>query len=289
MNLDFLNTAGGKGENRSLYTHTHTYIVCSPFPDFYVKGRCKMKKQTLITSLATVLFFVPELSQAAVCALGGDGCSTLSFNQSDHDFKLDDGWECMEDGYTVTSCPAGKKSSGSCPYASGYYKECVCDTSVYTSSSSSQCGSLADVEGCTDDHGSYYKCTCDTTIMTTCSGGSQYASGTPSCVMNGVSYFLNAECVTCQSPTILNSSKTACECPSNYKECNSSNNEIGSGVSCSVGDVVKYLTCSCPTSYKQCDLGGEVGAKKCMMNGVDYWSACKTCPNLRTHTHIRAT
>ncbi len=242
-----------------------------------------MKKQTLITSLATVLFFNPELSQAAVCALGGDGCSILSFNSSDNSFKLDDSWQCTEEGYTVTSCPAGKKGEGACPYVSGYYKECVCDTSVYSVSNSSTCGSLATVEGCTDARGSHYKCTCDTSIMTTCSSGSQYASKTPSCVMNGVSYVLKAECVTCHAPTVLNSAKTACECPSTYKLCNSSNNEIGSGESCSVGSVTKYKTCACPTSYKLCDLGGEAGAKKCTMGGRDYFSACKTCQNLGTH------
>lgn len=244
-----------------------------------------MKKQTLITSLATVLFFIPEFSQASVCALGsGSGkCNELSFNQSDKNFKLDDGWQCKDEGYTITSCPTGKKAKGECPYKSGYYAECVCDTSVYTVNDSSTCGSLATVESCTDEHGSYYKCTCDTSIMTTCSESSQYATKTPSCVMNGVSYVLKAECVTCHAPTVLNSAKRACECPSAYKECNSSNNEIGIGESCSVGSVTQYKTCICPTSYKLCDLGGEGGAKKCTMGGLDYFSACKSCPNLGTH------
>ena len=223
-------------------------------------------------------------TEAAVRSITDIGNISWGLNSSGSDYKLDTTSQCSNEGYTVTSCPAGKKGSGSCPYASGYYKECVCDTSVYTSSSSSQCGSLAEVESCTDDHGSYYKCTCDTTIMTTCSGGSQYASKTPSCVMNGISYFLNAECITCQSPTILNSSKTACECPSSYKECNSSNNEIGSGDSCSVGSVVKYQTCSCPAEYKECDLGPEVGAKKCTMNGITKYNNCKDCANRGTYT-----
>ena len=50
---------------------------------------------------------------------GSGGGTTGSDN-----FEIDTAQQCKNEGYTITSCPAGSAAAGICPYNGGYYSGC---------------------------------------------------------------------------------------------------------------------------------------------------------------------
>ena len=218
---------------------------------------------------------------AAVCSVGGGGCSGLEFGKSNNSMNLDNASLCQEAGYSLTSCPNNSSPKSRCPHNSAFFDTCVCDTSYYTQSGtySNQCGSRASSETCTDSAGNkYYRCSCDSSTMTTCSAGNQYSTTTTvSCkdTQTNQSYVLNTECKTCTSPAVVNSSENGCTCPSTYAACGT--NQIGVGTVCTENNVNKYTSCKCPDNYVACNTANnEVGnGKSCTLNGVTKYESCK--------------
>ena len=218
---------------------------------------------------------------AAVCSVGGGGCSGLEFGKSNNSMNLDNASLCKEAGYSLTSCPNNSSPKSRCPHNSAFFDTCVCDTSYYTQSGtySNQCGSRASSETCTDSAGNkYYRCSCDSSTMTTCSAGNQYSTTTTvSCkdTQTNQSYVLNTECKTCTSPAVVNSSENGCTCPSTYAACGT--NQIGVGTVCTENGVNKYTSCKCPDNYVACNSSNnEVGnGKSCTLNGVTKYESCK--------------
>ncbi len=225
--------------------------------------------------------FENAVKLAAVCSVGGGGCNGLSFGSSPNSMNLDNASLCKEAGYSLTSCPSGADPKNRCPHNSSFFDTCVCNTSYYTQSGtySSQCGSRASVESCTDSKGNkYYRCTCDSSTMTTCSAGNQYSTNsTVACkdTQTNLSYVLNTECKTCTSPAVVNSSENGCTCPSNYAACGT--NQTGVGTVCTENGVNKYTSCKCPDNYVACNSSNnEVGnGKSCTLNGVTKYESCK--------------
>ncbi|MBO5442848.1 MAG: hypothetical protein J6A33_03555, partial [Alphaproteobacteria bacterium] len=59
---------------------------------------------------------------AAVCAVGGGGCSGLEFGKSNNSMLLDKAAQCTDEGYAA-SCPSG--------YVLDYTKPCIYNKSYY--------------------------------------------------------------------------------------------------------------------------------------------------------------
>ena len=77
---------------------------------------------------------------AAVCALGGGGCSGMSFGSSGNSTGLDTGSQCKDEGF-VQSCPAGyvKDVNNICPHNPSYFKCRKADDSCKSGYSQTEC------------------------------------------------------------------------------------------------------------------------------------------------------
>ena len=77
---------------------------------------------------------------AAVCALGGGGCSGMSFGSSGNSTGLDTGSQCKDEGF-VQSCPAGyvKDVNNICPHNPSYFKCRKADDSCKSGYSPTEC------------------------------------------------------------------------------------------------------------------------------------------------------
>lgn len=251
--------------------------------------------------------------------------SLVGLNKDD-DFGLNEAELCAE--YPLTSCPSGQIPADPCPYSSNgaYFASCVCDPTQYPIDASDhydyakECGSLATITSCSDKNGDHLSCDCSnqTETMVTCNKNNQYISTTGTiskpylwCKDNsGKVTYPESACATCNSPSLVNDTKSNCTCPSSWVECGA--NQEGVGSACSADGNDKYVSCTCPSTYKECDTanneqgqnacvensttlyetcgcptgwasctnGGAAGAQRCTMNGTDYWSSCQSCQNL---------
>ncbi len=179
---------------------------------------------------------------AAVCFAGSGDCgSEALFSQSDQDMSIDSGSRCMSEGYQKNLCSNGQTATAICPYNKEYEKDCRCPTGL-TACSEVQTGSG---KSCVEDGITKYEtCSCKNTLIT-CSD-----------VQDGVGEECGGKYASCQCKTGL----VACE-----------NNQEGVGEECGG----KYASCQCPQGWTTCEDGGDAGAKKCTLNGVDYFSSCK--------------
>ena len=216
--------------------------------------------KTLALDLTSAIFYTPiELKPIAyshgvklanVCALHDTNCT----NKTIYIDSADYGVQCENEGYSLTSCDSGKKSSDPCPYDSTYFKQCVCDTSAYNKTDTSNCAG-GNLTSCTDDSGTYYKCDCNTANTTLCSGETEYhpASAATCISSEGEIKYENSACLECSNNQVPNSTHTDCVCPSTWLN------------NCSNG-------CSNIT-------GGD---GTCWKDGYEYCQNCKACPNLGT-------
>ena len=107
-------------------THTHTSTpsadpapLLSPFPHF-----------PAFVDLGNAY------KTAGVCFIGFGNCGDEGFYHKgsssgsgggttcSDNFEIDTAQQCKNEGYTVTSCPAGSAAAGICPYNGGYYSGC---------------------------------------------------------------------------------------------------------------------------------------------------------------------
>lgn len=209
---------------------------------------------------------------AAVCSIGGGGCSGLSFSSSDTGFTFDPVQQCKDDGYTVTSCPNGGIPSGECPYKKGYFLKCstpeqVCKDDGYTVTS---CTPPAYPEGVCPHSGSYFK---------SCSEDPGKA-----CEESG---YTN----TCEDGKIPDTSKS-CSYDASYTECKcdpcsgfdytlqqaQAEGWHVEGEACNSCGEFKYKREADPcTGFYTCDdNGGEIGADTCMSGDIKLFASCKT-------------
>lgn len=162
-----------------------------------------MKKQNLVWLLTVVLFFISNLSQAAVCSLGGNSCNGISYRHSDNDLDMSVEELCKEAGYAHSSCSGSQipDISTACPYSTTYFKNCLCPAEYrYSQSecSSSFQNSILGNDTCTKSNGTVYAaaCVCDTAVykytLSTCVGNEEL-SGEICRDINNITY--GAECV----------------------------------------------------------------------------------------------
>src|SRR5574344_242104 len=211
--------------------------------------------KTLALDLTSAIFYTPiELKPIAyshgvklanVFALHDTNCT----NKTIYIDSADYGVQCENEGYSLTSCDSGKKSSDSCPYDSTYFKQCVCDTSAYNKTDTSNCAG-GNLTSCTDESGTYYKCDCNTANTTLCSGGTEYhpASAATCISSEGEIKYENSACLECSNNQVPNATHTDCVCPSTWLN------------NCSNG-------CSNIT-------GGD---GTCWKDGYEYCQNCKAC------------
>lgn len=211
---------------------------------------------------------------AAVCSVGGGGCSNLQFgfNSSDNSFGFDPAQQCKDDGYTVTACPGGGMPSGECPYKKGYFLSCssaeqICRENGYTVTS---CTPPAYPEGACPQSGNYFK---------SCSDNPGKA-----CEEKG---YTN----TCTDGKIPDTSST-CSYDTTYTECKcdpcigyeytleqaQSDGWHIVGAACNSCGEFKYMreAESCTGFYSCDDDGGEAGADTCMSGEKKMFSSCKS-------------
>mgnify|MGYP007104325567 FL=1 len=149
--------------------------------------------------------------------------------------------QCLNNGYTITSCPEGSTPVGVCPWHSDYYQECISPEDQCTSAGySKDCpdGKIPDTSRyCSYDH-SYIKCVCDP-----CEGYEYtYEEATASgYVVDGAA---------CQSCDEMRYKRKVNPCEGfGYDASNCGVSECGtlSGATCQSGLTVKYAECkACP-------------------------------------------
>ena len=68
-----------------------------------------------------------SLKLASVCFLGAGDCGDAGFGKGDENYTVDTGIQCINEGYSVTSCSLPAYPSGQCPYNGAYFAKCVED------------------------------------------------------------------------------------------------------------------------------------------------------------------
>ncbi len=217
-----------------------------------------MTKFLFFFSFAILLGF--SSSNAAVrCITDVNSFGYFSVGDSDVSFKLNNKALCTDAGYTLTTCEANMLPDEICPYDTGYFKSCKCNSDYYSVEEGNQlsvCGKLATTESCSDKNGTHYSCRCSdaTNTLTECSGNDEYITPENRASNNfcrdnrnlETYYYPKSICQTCSSPYTINAAQSGC---------------------------------SCASEFIVCDLGHEAGAESCTENGVTKYNKCKSCPN----------
>ena len=171
---------------------------------------------------------------AAVCSVGGGGCSGLSFGSSDNSMDLDKNFQCTDEGF-VKTCPSGyvKDDNNLCPHNKSYFKCRPCNSSCDSGYSLTACNSTTQVQTAS------YKTECGSTCYQcrykTCAEGGY--STTPNSCQNGTAVsFANQTCYK---------DVTAKTCENGgYKSSIPTNNKCDSTTYCSK---TCYTNCKQPT------------------------------------------
>ena len=159
-------------------------------------------------------------------------------NNGDGGFEIDTDKQCQNEGYTITSCPAGSAATGVCPYDNGYYSGCK-----------------SYEELCKQDN--YYK-TCSGNMVLdpdqSCDYDSSYNSSYQKC-----------ECNPCDGFEY------------SYEEATAQGYEVD-GEACNSCGVMKYKrkVKEC-LGFSVCDCGGEIGTTECWSGQQQMFLNCKAC------------
>ena len=218
----------------------------------------------------------------AICFMGYGGCGDDGhFNKgssgggggtnADDDFYIDTDKQCQNEGYSLTSCPAGSAAVGICPYNSGYYSGCksyeeLCKQDNYYKTCSG--GMVLDTDQSCDYDSSYKKC----------------ISSEEACVSEG--YQSSCEDGKILDPGQVCSSNSAykkCECDPcegyeySYEEATAQGYEVD-GEACKSCGVMKYKrkVKEC-LGFSVCDCGGEIGTTECWSGQQQMFLNCKAC------------
>ena len=219
---------------------------------------------------------------AGVCFLGFGGCgddgrfssgssSSGSGTTGDDDFTIDTVAQCKNEGFTITSCPAGSAASGACPYDDRYFNSCVsydelCKQNNYYKSCS---GNLVlDPSQSCDYDSSYQKC----------------VSAEEKCEEEG--YFNHCEDGKILDPGQVcsySSSYQKCECNPcdgydyTYEQATEQGYEPD-GDACNSCGTKKYKRKAKEClGFSVCDCGGEIGATECWSGQQQMFLSCKEC------------
>ena len=196
---------------------------------------------------------------AAVCAVGGGGCSGLEFGKSNNSMLLDKAAQCTDEGYAA-SCPSGYvlDYTKPCIYNKSYYKCRVCSHTC-PAGSLNNCSSTQVLTGTTSND-----CleTCYQCRDKTCAEGG-YAVSINSCQNGTAVSFANKTCYK-------NVTAKTCE-NGGYKSTVPTNNKCDSTTYCSK---TCYTNCKQPT----CEDGGyksTVPANNVCSDVTYYGRTCK--------------
>lgn len=247
---------------QSVFAHTHT--------------------STPKTEPAPLLIAVPSVPSAfqtaGVCFIGFGGCGNdghfnkgSSGGSSEDDFNIDSKKQCANEGFNVTSCPAGSAAFGICPYDNKYFTGCKSYDEL-----------------CKQDN--YFK-TCTGNTVKDPSQSCQYDSSYKKCepkeeLCQNEGYNASCEDGKIQDPgqaCPYDGSYQKCVCNPcdgydyTYAEANEKGYEIDGTacVSCGV-DKYKRKAKEC-LGFVPCDCGGEIGATECWSARQQMFTSCKEC------------
>ena len=216
-----------------------------------------MTNTKLFLLLGTSLSFLPQISNAAECAV--TDCSLLGYTDSPCPGSglkcpFGDGWycgggaaeDCIKLGYNKDCTGAGESGVGQT--CNGKYQSCSCDSSYkytclgtgYAGGSGSACGGKYKACNCSAPYTwTSGVCQCPSIYQYTCSG-TGYAGGSGSAC--GGKY---SSC-KCASNYTWNGSRCKYSCSSSYKyTCSGTGYAGGSGTACGG----KYTSCNCSSGY----------------------------------------
>lgn len=254
-------------------THTHTSTpsadpapLLSPFPHF-----------------PTFADLGNSYKTAGVCFIGFGNCGDEGFyhkgsssgsgggTTGSDNFEIDTAQQCKNEGYTITSCPAGSAAAGICPYNGSYYSGCksyeeLCRQDNYYKSCSG--GMVLDPDQSCGYDSSYKKC----------------ISSEEKCEEEGYHS-------SCEEGKILDPGQV-CSYNSAYKKCvcdpcegyaysYDQATEQGyepDGEGCKSCGVMKYKrkVKEC-LGFSVCDCGGEIGSTECWSGQQQMFLSCKEC------------
>ena len=215
---------------------------------------------------------------AGICFIGFGNCGDEGFYQKGSssgsgggNFEIDTAQQCKNEGYTITSCPAGSAAAGICPYNSGYYSGCK-----------------SYEELCRQDN--YYK---------SCSGGlvldpdqsCSYDSSYKKCISSEEKCEEEGYQSSCEEGKILDPGQV-CSYSSSYQKCvcdpcegyaysYDQATEQGyepDGEGCKSCGVMKYKrkVKEC-LGFSVCDCGSEIGSTECWSGQQQMFLSCKAC------------
>ena len=184
------------------------------------------------------------------------------------DYDLDNDKRCIEEGYTLTSCPEGYKPYNYCPYDNTYFEKCVeaCPSDYVTCEEPYYgVGEACD--------GKYASCEC-----TPCGAGYDYTTIPEGYVQDGEA------CLDCDGKTKYKIKLNPCD---GYMDCGNMGPEIGAGT-CQSGNETLYDNCkacpyecslsSCPDNYtctkEECS---GMYCKSGCQPGYDWDAAMQSC------------
>ena len=208
---------------------------------------------------------------AGVCFLGFGGCGEGNFSKDDDDFVIITDKQCQNEGYTITSCPAGSAAVDVCPYDSKYYAKCV------------PYDDLCSQEG-------YYK-TCPEGMVPDPDQSCEYDSSYKKCIPSeeaceDAGYFDECEEGKILDPGQVcsyNSDYKKCECDPcdgyeySYEEATAKGYEVD-GESCKSCNITKYKRKAKEClGFSVCDCGGEIGTTECWSGQQQMFLNCKAC------------
>ncbi len=192
-------------------------------------------------------------------------------NNGDGGFEIDTDKQCQNEGYTITSCPAGSAATGVCPYDNGYYSGCK-----------------SYEELCKQDN--YYK-TCSGNMVLDPDQSCDYDSSYKKCIPSEEACEDEGYHSSCEDGKILdpgqvcsyNSSYQKCECNPcdgfeySYEEATAQGYEVD-GEACNSCGVMKYKrkVKEC-LGFSVCDCGGEIGTTECWSGQQQMFLNCKAC------------
>ena len=184
------------------------------------------------------------------------------------DYELDNDKRCIEEGYTLTSCPEGYEPYNYCPYDRTYFEKCV-----------SSCPS--DYVTCEEPYhgvgeacdGKYASCEC-----TPCGSGYDYTTIPEGYIQDGEA------CLDCDGKTKYKIKPNPCD---GFMDCGNMGPEIGAGT-CQSGNETLYDNCkacpyecslsSCPDNYtctkEECS---GMYCKSGCQPGYDWDAATQSC------------
>ena len=173
------------------------------------------------------------------------------------DFAEDLAKKCSDIGFTKTTCESGSPVDF-CPYDHSYFRSC-CDSRYKYSKD--DCAYPLTISG--DSCGGKYMCYCDRSLYPLESCESPKVPTNDVCVQEGKSYY------------------SACQCPSNYSQTCSEQNQQGVGGRCTTNGKTYYPACECKSGYNlTCsDSGPSDPNNFCLKDGIKYYNNCKTCEN----------